>query len=105
MKIVKGKLYYLNLNEYTFYVLTSSRERANNFYVRVFPEEVFTINDIEKDCTVYFKEELRVKLDFVKSSWRKLGLLQAAPGSIKFDKSVIDNLLEDNELILTNIKG
>ena len=104
MKIVKGKLYYLVLNDYTFYVLTSSKDRANIFYTTIFPDENFFIDDIIKECTIYFKEELEQKLDFVKSSWMKMGLLQAQPGCIKFSKETLDNLLDSNELILTNIK-
>ena len=103
MKIVKGKLYYLILSDQTFWVLTSNRDRANMFFRVVFPEEFFSYDEIIKEENIYTKEGLKQTFQYVKNKWQKMGLLQAQAGSIKFNKEILDNLLDNNELILTNI--
>lgn len=102
MKLVKGKLYSLILHEYTFYVVTSCKDRAETFYSTVFPEEYFSPEDIVLETTIFSRETLRQKFEYVKSKWNEMDLLQAEPGTIKFNKYALDILLDNQELMLTN---
>lgn len=102
MKIVKGKLYSLELQKHVFYVVTSNKDRAETFYNTIFPEEYFSMDDIVVETTIFTKETLRQKFEFVKNKWNEMDLLQVEPGTIKFNKYALDLLLDNQELMLTN---
>lgn len=103
MKLVKGKLFKIILHEYEFFVLTSNVERAHIFYTTVFPAEVISIADIHRKTIIFTKDSLRAAFIFVKKTWETIGLLKTSPGDIKFNRVALDMLLEQNEIILTNI--
>ena len=102
MKLVKGKLYSLELHKYTFYVVTSSKDRAATFFQTIFPDEWFAPEEIALEATIFTKETLKQKFEYVKEKWNEMDLLQAAPGTIKFNKYALDLLLDNQELMLTN---
>jgi len=102
MKLVKGKLYSLELHEYTFYVVTSCKDRAITFYETIFPDEYFSPEDIALEATIFTKDTLKQKFEYVKRKWHEMDLLQAEPGTIKFNKYALDLLLDNQELMLTN---
>jgi len=102
MKLVKGRLFKIILENYEFPVLTTNEDRALNFYVAVFPDQGITLSDLILVERIYTRNTLDEKFREVKRTWAELNLLQAEPGTIKFNKYALDLLLENNEFILTN---
>jgi len=102
MKIVKGKLYSLTIDKYQFLVITSNINRAQNFYKAVFPDQNINLSDIVHVETFFYVATLKERFIQVKEKWNDMNLLQAAPGSIKFNKHALDLLLTNTEFILTN---
>lgn len=104
MKIVKGKLFTLELDGNTFPVLTSDPERAYRFFKTVFPEQIINTRYITQVETIFLTETLKERFAEVKQKWNQMSLLQAEPGNIKFNKRALDLLLDTNQILLTNVR-
>jgi len=102
MKIVKGKLYSLTIDKYTFPVITTDSNRALHFFQEVFPDQNVKDKDVLHVETFFSRYTLAERFTQIKQIWNEMGLLQAAPGSIKFNKNALDLLLANTEFILTN---
>jgi len=104
MTIVKGKLYNLTIADYTFPVLTRDSQRALDFYKTVFPDQTIEPIDVLLVENIYLKSTLEETFKKVKQDWANMKLLQAEPGSIKFNSRALDLLLDNQEVILTNTR-
>jgi len=102
MKIVKGKLFSLLIGTYSFPVITSDLSRAAVFYRIVFPDQEIKVSDIVHVETFFYRSTMAERFAEVKQHWKDMDLLQATPGTIKFNKNALDLLLESSEILLTN---
>lgn len=102
MKLVKGRLFKIIIDNYEFPVLTTNEERALTFYVTIFPNQGIELSDLILVDRIYSRNTLDEKFREVKKAWADLNLLQAEPGTIKFNKYALDLLLENNKIVLTN---
>lgn len=104
MKIVKGKLFTLEMHGYTFPVLTSDLNRAYHFFKTVFPKEEFTSSNIIHVETIFRSDTLETRYQEIRTKWNNMGLLLEKAGTILFNKYTLDLLLENNKIILTNTR-